>query len=63
MYYIQEYPPRNKEGYYAYGQRVGGQLCLLIGVPSLALLRSRYINPPPGVVQPMGWWGTFQFEM
>jgi len=46
MYYIHEYPPRTKEGYYAYGLRVGGQLCLLIGVPSLALLRSRYNNCP-----------------
>ncbi len=54
MYYIHEYPPRKKEEYYAYGLRVGGQLCLLIGVPSLSLLRSRYNNPPPGLVQPMG---------
>jgi hypothetical protein len=47
MYYIHEYPPRKKEGYYAYGLRVGGQLCSLIGVPSLALLRSRHLIRTP----------------
>jgi len=39
------FPPRNWEGYYAYSSRVGGKLCLLIGVRTLPLL-SRHKNPP-----------------
>jgi hypothetical protein len=30
-------PPRNWEGYYAYSSRMGGKLCLLVGVRTLLL--------------------------
>jgi hypothetical protein len=40
------FPPRNWEGYYAYSSRVGEKLCLLVGVRTLTLLRSRHKNPP-----------------
>jgi hypothetical protein len=33
------FPPKNWEGYFAYSQRVGGKLWLLIGVRTLPLLR------------------------
>jgi hypothetical protein len=36
------FPLRNWEGYCAYSLRVGGKLCLLIGVRTLPLLRSRH---------------------
>jgi hypothetical protein len=39
-------PPRNWEGYYTYSSRMGGKLCLLIGVTTLPLLRSRHKNRP-----------------
>jgi hypothetical protein len=34
------------EGYYAYSSIVGGKLCLLIGVRTFSLLRSRHNIPP-----------------
>jgi len=40
-------PPRKEEGSYTYSLSVGGILCLLIGVRSLPLLRSKCKNPPP----------------
>jgi len=40
------FPPRNCEGYYAYSSRVGEKLCILIGVRTLPLLRSRQKYPP-----------------
>jgi len=39
------FPLRNWEGYYAYSPGVGEKLCLLIGVRTLPLLRSRHKNP------------------
>ncbi len=39
--------PRNQEGYhYAYSLRMGEKLCLLVGVRTLPLLRSRHKKPP-----------------
>jgi hypothetical protein len=46
------FPPQNWEGYYAYSSRIGGKLCLLIGVRTLPLLRSRQ-NPP--IHMPHDW--------
>jgi hypothetical protein len=40
------FPSRNWEGYYAYSSRSGGKLCLLVGVRTLPLLRSRHKDPP-----------------
>jgi hypothetical protein len=40
------FPPRNWEGYYAYLSRMGGNLCLLVGVRTLPLLSYRHKNPP-----------------
>jgi hypothetical protein len=37
--------PRNWEGYYPYPSKVGGKLCPLIVVRTLALLTSRHKNP------------------
>jgi hypothetical protein len=39
------FPPRNWEEYHAYS-RVGVKLCLLIGVRTLSLLRSRHKSAP-----------------
>jgi len=33
--YIMNFPPRNWEGYYASSSKMGGKLCLLIGVRTL----------------------------
>jgi hypothetical protein len=40
------FPPRNWDGYYAYSSRMGEKLCLLVGIRTLPLLRSRHTNPP-----------------
>jgi hypothetical protein len=40
------FPTRNWEGYYAYSSRVEGKLCLLLGVRTLPLFRSRHKNSP-----------------
>ncbi len=55
------FPPRNWEGNYAYSSRVGGKLCLLIGVRTLPLL-SRHKNPPihrPLELHRFGSWYIF----
>jgi hypothetical protein len=43
--YIDEFPSKNWEGYYAYSSRVGGKLCLLIIVRTLPPLRSGHKIP------------------
>jgi hypothetical protein len=39
-------PPRNWKEYYAYSSMVGEKLCILKGVRTLPLWRSRHKNPP-----------------
>jgi hypothetical protein len=34
------------EGYYAYSLRMGGELCLVVGVRTLPLLRSKHKDSP-----------------
>jgi hypothetical protein len=41
-----DFPPRNREGYYAYSSRVKGKVSLFIFVRTLPLLRSRHRNLP-----------------
>jgi hypothetical protein len=39
------FSPTNWEGYYAYSSRVEGEICLLIDLSTLSLLRMRHKNP------------------
>ncbi len=50
-----DFHPRNWERYFAYSSRVGGKLCLLIGVRTLPLLRSRHMNPPIHTPPDLHW--------